>query len=160
MDNVKDAVQSLTQRLFDKHGEVTSSMLVEAAKDKKEPAHAGFEWNDTKAGHEFRLIQARKWLRVVVVKADEQPERLVHVPVVARQGESEGAYKPASVVVQNVDEFERALSEAMQRLNSARAAVDTLRALAEQSDKPERAAMVAQIARGLDIMQHAMQMTH
>lgn len=165
-EQLKTAVQDLVQRIYDKNGEVTPSELVEAAKSKDEPAHAAFEWNDKKAGREFRLIQARKWLRVVVIRseAQEDGERLVHVPIaesdVREDGPKEGSYKPASVLVHSVDEFERALDEAMQRLHSARRAVEDLRSVAEKSDKPERAAMVAQVSRALDIMQQAIQSVH
>lgn len=160
---LKEAVQIEAQKLFDANGEVKPSELLDSARPKDSPAHNAFEWNNTKAGQEFRLIQARNWLRVVVIRTEsEAPERLVHVPRVVSSGEEskEGSYKPATALIHNIDEFERALNAAMQRLNAARQSVEELRNVAEKSDKPERAAMVSQVSRALDIMQQAIQSVH
>lgn len=160
-DELKQVVQSEVQAILDAEGAVTASALVQRATPKDSPAHDAFEWDNRKAGNEYRLIQARKWLRVVVVRTERaDDEQLVHVPVSKASDTAEGVYKPISLVAENPDEFERALEEASARLGSARKAVERLRLVAEGSGVPDRIALVAQISRGLDIMQSAIQSVH
>ncbi len=40
--------------------------VVRAARAKSSPLHSQFEWSDAKAGHEYRLWQARQLIRVTV----------------------------------------------------------------------------------------------
>jgi hypothetical protein len=105
-EKVKEGVQAVVQEIYEENGQCSPSQLLERAKDKSSPAHSGFTWDNKKAGHEFRLIESRKWLRVVVIRTEaEQPERLVHVPVMSASEEEtdsrEGFYKPASVIVES-----------------------------------------------------------
>jgi DNA repair ATPase RecN len=110
---------------------------VQAAKPKESPAHDGFEWNNSKAANEYRLVQARQWLRVVKVEVSGEPQRMVHVPV--RQQDTgriaDGYYKPISVVVENQDEYAAALEQARSKLASAAEAVDELSEVATQEAK-------------------------
>lgn len=161
---LKTEVEKVVQKIFDKDGEVRPSELLKAAKEKNSPAHGAFEWNNGKAGEEYRLIQARQWLRVVVIRNPSgDQEGLTHVPrsvSVELSDSGEGSYKPATMIVQNIDEFHRALEEATQRLHAARRAIDELRSIAEKTNQPDRAVMVAQVSRALDIMEMAIQSVH
>jgi hypothetical protein len=165
---IKKGVTEVAQKLYDEHGAVRSEDMVEAARPKDSPAHKAFEWNDKKAGHEFRLIQARYWIRRVTIIHEERPVQLVHVPRVAVLSATEetedagkgGEYKPAEVIVRSPDEFSRALDEALTKLHAARRAVDHLQRIAEQNPTEDRAAMIAQVAKGLEILQSALDMRH
>lgn len=54
--------------LGDKNGgRLTPELVVDAAKDKKSPLHSQFEWDDKKAGHQYRIEQARTLIRSVQV---------------------------------------------------------------------------------------------
>ncbi|MGH8626432.1 MAG: hypothetical protein ACREYC_14580 [Gammaproteobacteria bacterium] len=159
--SLKQGVTRVIQSLIDQHGGVHASQLVEAARPKSSAAHNAFEWDNGKAGDKYRLVQARQWLRVVRVRYEEREERLVHVPMQGREEDgNEGIYRTTSVVVATPDEFERALAEATATLHAARRAVEELRTAVELHPSPDRAAMIAQIARGLEIMQSALQMVH
>lgn len=142
MDTIKDGVQKVVNDIYSKSGQVRPSDLLKAAKEKNSPAHDAFEWNDKKAGHQYRLIQARFWIRRVEIIVDKQPERLIHVPHVAVDEEgvnsSEGYYKPMSVVIENADEFELARRETLNRLNAAKAAFETLKKAASKSKSGEK----------------------
>lgn len=48
-------------------GDLAPEAVVIAAKDDKSPLHSVFEWDDAKAGHEFRLGQANTLIRAIVV---------------------------------------------------------------------------------------------
>lgn len=131
-EKIKDGIQSVVTSLYQKHGGVKPSMLVEAAKPKTSPAHEGFEWNNSKAGHEFRLIQARTWIRKIEIVIDERPpERLVHIPVYTLDEsdvkEREGYYRPISIVAGDEYEYMLALSAAKTRVIAAKAAYEELK---------------------------------
>jgi hypothetical protein len=163
-EKMKGAITQVVQETFEKKGGMRASELVEAAKPKKSPIHDAFTWDDAKAGEEYRLIEARLWLRTVevtVIKEEvPQNEILVHVAPADTKDGREGIYKPVSVVVETPDEFERALDEAQQRVASAKRAVTALESAAARSPNPERLAMIAQVARGLSIMEEAISVLH
>jgi len=123
MNLIKNGVQKVVVNLYQKNGLVTSESLVAAAKPKKSPAHSGFEWNDTKAGHEYRLMQARQWIRRVVIIIEDKEDRFVHVPIIDNM---EGYYKPISTVVKSSDEYRRALHQLNIKFNAAKFAFDEL----------------------------------
>ncbi len=47
------------KKLEDKYGRVTAERLVQAASDKRHPMHRDFMWDNAKAGHKYRIEQAR-----------------------------------------------------------------------------------------------------
>jgi len=163
-DSIKIAVQSVVQDLFDRNGSVKSIDLVDKARPTDSQAHPAFEWDDTLAGEEYRLIQARKWIRVVEIIRDDgsEPERLVHVPriVTADDAGRDGEYKPISVVVEMPDEFERALSQAREKFASAKRAMDELYRAAELSGRADQAAVIAQMSRATDLWASALEGLH
>ena len=69
--------QSLKQEIVDDHlkshnGEFAPHDFLKAAEKKRHPAHGYFTWDDTKASHEYRLWEARKFvsLRIEVPAKD------------------------------------------------------------------------------------------
>jgi hypothetical protein len=144
-------VEKVVQDIYKKNGEVKASLLVEAARPKESPAHPAFEWRDGVAAEEYRLYQARHLIRRVQVIHEDKPAQLVHVPIVSVRDESrEGSYKPAEVIVEAPDEFEIALNAAIQRLKSARSAVDDLQRAANKLEhNGERSAFIAQVSNAL-----------
>ena len=134
---INKEIEQAMQSLFEKHNcELPASVVVKAAKNKRSPLHSRFEWDDTKAGQEYRLIQARQLIRTVKLKrpGSDKAERLVHVPKVHRDESNEGIYTLPSVIVENPTDFQFALREALARLNAAQRAIDELKAAAEDDD--------------------------
>lgn len=122
-------VREVVQHIIDQQGSVAPSELVDAARPVSSPAHAAFEWNDRLAGEQWRLNQARQYIRIIRVEIDHQPERLVHVPNVVTGPavlDREGFYRPISAVVARPTEFARALDETRKKLAAAQAALDEL----------------------------------
>lgn len=162
---VKDGVQKVVRALISEHNKVTASMLVDAARPEDSPAHGGFEWDDAKAAEEYRINQGRRWIRVCTVEYEGEESRLVNVPRVRLDSDPEGStgegdYKPVAAIVHVPDEFERALSLAVAKLHAARRAVDELRGAADRAPSEDRTAMIAQISRGLEILETALKTTH
>jgi hypothetical protein len=134
-------------KIFVNHGEVKPSVVLREATPKGAPLHDFFEWDNKKASHEYRLIQSRRIIRVAMVEVAEGKEsQLIHVPSIDISKEREGSYKPAHVIVQRVDEFTAAMSEASARLHSAQSAVRALDKAAKESAKADEALSLINIA--------------
>lgn len=129
--NYLEAVKQVVEFIVHEKGGITASELVEAARDEDSPAHDAFEWDDAVAGHEHRLSQARKYLRVVSVRyrSGETSEALVCVPK-RSDDESEsrqGQYRPISVVVVDPDAYALAERQFVSIIGSAGRALRQLR---------------------------------
>ena len=133
--NTKDAVQAAIQNLYDRNnGGITAMMVLTAATNKRSALHPKFEWDDSKAGNEYRLEQARRLIRTVRIIEDDKPAQLIHVPSIDRSESFEGVYKAASVIVLNKTDFQLALDAALTRLQSAQRAVEELRSASQDDD--------------------------
>jgi len=136
---IKEAVQQKVNEIYQHQGQVTPSALVETAKPKTSPIHNAFEWDNKKAGQEYRLWQARQWIRRVEIIVEDRPEKLIHVPRIEPDPTTnEGYYKPASVIVNMPDEYQAAKMAMVGKLNAAQEALDQLeRAASSRTEKPE-----------------------
>jgi hypothetical protein len=48
-------------------GRLAAEKVLDEAKSPRHPLHSEFEWNDKKAGHKYRLEQARELIRLVTI---------------------------------------------------------------------------------------------
>lgn len=51
-------------------GEITPQELVSLAKDHNSPIHKYFEWDDKKAAKDYRLYQARRLIKSIIIEID------------------------------------------------------------------------------------------
>jgi len=54
-------------RIYEEKGVLLPSVVVEEASDPASPLHSAFEWDDEKAGHAHRLLQARQLIKTVKI---------------------------------------------------------------------------------------------
>jgi len=135
MGTLQAGVQEVVSEIVKRDGLIKPSILVEAARPKTSPAHNAFEWDNKKAGSEYRLMQARQWIRKVVVVYEDREERLVHVPNIVFDGaehyeedSSRGAcYKEISIVAADKDEYKAAMDSTLRTLNAARRSYEELK---------------------------------
>ena len=135
MDNLKQGVTEVVTTIYQQHGQVSPTALVTAARPESSPAHNAFEWDDSKAGEEYRLMQARQWIRRVEILIEDQPTRMVHVPIIQREDSNEGYYKPITVI--SADEYQLALGELKTKVGSAVAALDDLKKAAVKTQRKQ-----------------------
>lgn len=157
MDTMKNKVEVAVNAIYRRDGQVSASVLVEEAKPVESPVHDAFEWNDAKAGQEYRLFQARQWIRKVEIIVDDRREELVHVPVIVTESENdtqgrEGYYKPVSVVRASSDEYGRAMYEVTHRLKSAKDSYDRLKVL----DRTVKKINTKKADRGFEMVESAL----
>jgi hypothetical protein len=129
-----NSIQEIVNEIYKDFGEVRPSELIKRARPENSPAHNAFEWDDKKGGHEYRLIQARYYIRQVKIIYPDRTERLIHVPKIEdssfddkKPKTRENYYKPISVVILNSDEYKLALNETLNRLKAAKYAYNELK---------------------------------
>jgi len=88
-------------RIIERRGALSADAVVDAARAPASPLHRHFEWNDAKAGHAYRLAQARYLIRsITITRVDDRGEA---VKVRAIQHVPEVGYLPTDTVLQNAD---------------------------------------------------------
>lgn len=146
------------ERIRKAKGGLRPSDIVEAAVPEDAPLHPAFEWDDEKASHQYRLMQARRLVRAVTVSvADADDPRSVYVHVAA---DGNGTYEPMEAVVGRVDLFAIALAELERKLEAAQKAVDELKRLAGAGDDPERSSRLIVAVEAFRAAQAAVRSLH
>lgn len=81
--NIDDAVQEL-ERIESLYGSLTPENVLKASKPKKAVLHSLFEWDNTIAGEQYRLQQARTIINNIEVKviANGQPKKVAVYEVI------------------------------------------------------------------------------
>lgn len=82
--------------LRDEVGSLTADLVVEAATPADHPLHSRFEWDDTVAGHAYRLTQAAQLLRVTFKPDPSQPRELRAFVAVKGKGTQRCDYVPVA----------------------------------------------------------------
>ena len=125
-------------------GKLTCEQLVKAASARRNPLHREFEWDDTKAAHQFRLRQAREILNGLVVFHDPEkkvssrvydglfiatPERMRHIK----------QYRPLSELLSDPETRDVLLQRALGELTRIQKAYRNLEELAQVFLEVEKA---------------------
>ena len=114
-----------SQRSFihslDRDGDLTPDKVLAAAVPEDSPIHNQFEWDDTRAGHTYRLTQARALIRRVRVSVivDEPVIRQIRVNEYIRDPDKPGAeqgYTRASLIRSREDSARAAYEAELDRL--------------------------------------------
>ena len=108
MGNTKiTKLKALIEGVRLRHGILTPEILLNEAENPQNPLHKYFQWNNEKAAHEYRLIQARALIQRVTVKiADpEDGEKMITIrSYVSLPGErKDGQYRHIAEVLSNED---------------------------------------------------------
>lgn len=94
-ENGYKQAEAILQGIYDANGILTSKLVVDEARDPKNPLHDRFEWDDGIAGEAFRMDQARTLIRSFRVVVRTEVARVqCHAYVRAPQAErKEQGYK-------------------------------------------------------------------
>lgn len=99
---IRMALQEIKQEHPDKL--LTAEATLQAAKDEESPLHSQFEWDDSLAGHHYRIAQARALIRrIEVTMPDDETESRVQKYVSLRSDRKKpgGGYRETSEVLSN-----------------------------------------------------------
>lgn len=103
-------------------GPLTPSRVLKHASSPHSILHARFEWDDSKAAHQYRLAQARALIRAYVIKP-EGATRELHAFINIRPSNGEGEYHPIQAVVSHPTRLAIARDQALRDLAAAEANV-------------------------------------
>ena len=79
---------------------LTAAAVVDAARDEESPLHEHFEWDDSLAGEQFRLIQARQIIRAIVINEDRTGEEIhYYVSLPSDRKQPGGGYRKVQDVL-------------------------------------------------------------
>lgn len=99
-------------------GSITPETILEASSDESSVLHSLFQWDDSKAAHQFRLQQARTILNNVQVKVISNGEERVIPVFEIVKAEGERVYK--SIQVMSKDDIEYVMMSAKREIVSLR----------------------------------------
>ena len=109
------SVREELERIYNTAGVLTPAAVVDDARPEDAPLHSHFEWDDSVAGEQYRLVQARQLIRSVKVTVQPQPEA---EPVQVRafhnvaDEDKPRRYVPLRVLVDDPESAQRVLARA------------------------------------------------
>ena len=107
------------------HEGLTPHSVVIEARSKKSPLHDCFEWDDSKAGHAYRLYQARALIRrvhIVVQKNDEEKRERVFYHTTGT--DDKPVYHTKDLLIDDIGLLAEAKRQAIVKLNIAKNTVE------------------------------------
>jgi len=117
-------VGRMLESLHEERGSISADDVLEAAKPKDSVLHDYFEWDNSEAAHQYRLVQAREIIRSIVVKIEKSPDENITTRAfvslkqpLAEDKEPVGAYMPLSVVVQDTDLRRQLIRQALHEID-------------------------------------------
>ena len=99
------------QELRDKNNGLTASIVIEEAKHKTSVLHGAFEWDDSKAAHEWRLHSARHLMRSVEIVITKEEGGIRSLPAFVFVKTDDGPRYETLAVVQSDEELRKQVIE-------------------------------------------------
>lgn len=111
--------------------DITPAQILDKARDENTELHKCFEWDDSKAAEKYRLIQAEKVIRLLVIEhPGENAETSSPIRCFYKTSDGQG-YKPSKVIFQNPNEYQALLLRAKEELRAFKAKYSMLHELDE-----------------------------
>lgn len=122
------AAENRIRELYQRDEGLHRSAVVFDAKKASSPLHSFFEWNDAKAGHNYRMEQAGKLIRSIRLKV-EYTSHTVKAPVYVQDTRKDEGY----IAVKDLKTDEEHAAEVLtRRLGAIHTSVLTAQTLAEE----------------------------
>lgn len=115
------------ERIYEDKGRLEPKEIVDESRPEEAPLHPCFEWDDPTAAELYRKHQAKQIIQSVVIPH----ETVNHEPVNVRAVVSiQGEYKPLTVVVNDDEQMNRLLADALAELKTFERKYSVLQQLA------------------------------
>lgn len=118
MSEATHEVASALEGLRDSAGLLSPEAIVDAARDPASPLHAHFEWDDARAGHHYRVSQARTLIRSVKLALRIGTANVTTVAYVPSPI-SHGSYRRMDEVLPRGDEARSIMLAELSRVSGA-----------------------------------------
>ena len=120
------------KRIAAKHkGRLLPRVVVDEARNEASPLHNSFEWNDSIAGEQWRIEQARRLIQVSVIVLDGHNEPVRAFVSLTTDRKDGGGYLLVQNVLSNKKRREQMLRDAAAELEFFTAKFNTIQELAE-----------------------------
>jgi len=96
------------ERIYDKYNGITPKNIIKEAEKKNATLHECFEWNNDKAGYNFRLWQARQLSGSLVIEIEDNGESPAFISISI---EKERSYIPSEIVFKDKDLSKKAIED-------------------------------------------------
>ena len=107
------------RRIAGRHrGVLHAAHVVAFARNKKTALHSQFQWDDDEAAQQFRLMQARKLIRVTVIVAKQTGQTVNAYVSLQKDREAKGGYRYIVDVMSKTKLREQFLAQALRELNA------------------------------------------
>lgn len=140
LNSIKEELLYLEKR----YGILDPKMVLDFASNEDTHLHSKFEWDDSKASYEYRLIQARKIIRLEleVISNDKVEMRTKLFVSLKKDRRPGGGYRNIISVMSDDDRRTMLLEEAMAELARLRAKYSHLEELASIFAEVKKAEML------------------
>ena len=128
-----DTASQALKRIEDRDSELTAEAVVKDAMPKRSTLHKFFEWDDSKAGHQYRLEQARYLIRHFIIEVEDTKVATRSWVMVRKGDKSEQVYRDTIIVMDTPEFREQLVGRALDDLNSWRRKHAAVVAVAEIS---------------------------
>jgi len=109
----KDVVKEILE--VEREEGLNAENLVERARDRNNPLHNFFEWDNTEAAHQYRLHQGRVLInQVKIVVQNQTLFGFENVRVELADGNTERFYKPVMEILNNEEQRKELIKRALQ----------------------------------------------
>lgn len=126
-----DAIRKELARL-QRDGVIRPVDVVEVARDESSPLHGCFQWDDSEAAHQYRLVQARNLLRVYVNVEDRKSDPVqAFVSLTSDRVKPGGGYRVLTDVMNDDAMREQLLQDAFVQFRNMRRKYQHLQKLAK-----------------------------
>jgi hypothetical protein len=110
---------------------ITARELVDAARDPESPLHSQFEWDDSKAGEQYRIWQARRILATIqVFDVRTESARPAFISLASDRLKPEGGYRWMQDVLSSKEGRQEAIETALADLKALKFRYEHIRELA------------------------------
>jgi len=130
----KKLIVELRQLYDQSNGTLTAEKIVEAARSSKTQLHKYFEWDNSKAAHQFRMEQARRLMQITVEYIETKDGNKLPVRVFAsltNDREDGGGYRSTVDIMSDKDMRKQLLTDALDELERIRLKYARIKELAE-----------------------------
>lgn len=135
-EEVRDELVKIQAKSDD--GKLYASDVVDSAADKSSPLHDYFEWDDRKAAHHHRILQATRLIKILRIKSPETSRQSIPVFYNIRSEEKKkecSAYQQGSLIVKDDLKWKHATNSAYATLRNACIQIEDLRTLAKDEHR-------------------------
>lgn len=131
--DTNELIREELQAIEERDGVILPEAVVEFAKNPKTALHNRFEWDDSVAGHEYRLWQARQVVRAVVTVIKTEKKEITTNAFVhfSQDNNIERGYRSIARVVTDEELTRRMLESALRELKIFRKKYADLKELSQ-----------------------------